>query len=68
MIMVLHSKDVLREDRATGDPFQGDRSNFLHPVLYYYHQFPSSFKGWRELYTSINADSLSVHYYYLNCL
>jgi hypothetical protein len=38
-------KDVLREDRAIGDPFQGDRSNFLHPVLYYYHQFPSAYRG-----------------------
>ena len=39
------SEDVLREDRAIGDPFQGDKSNFLHPVLYYYISFPSSFKG-----------------------
>ncbi|CAI8049527.1 FAD-dependent oxidoreductase domain-containing protein 2 [Geodia barretti] len=38
-------EDVLREDRAIGDPFQGDNSNFLHPVLYYYISFPSSFKG-----------------------
>jgi thioredoxin reductase len=41
-------KDVLREDRAIGDAFQGDRSNFLHPVLYYYKQFPSSYTGLRQ--------------------
>lgn len=30
-----YRKDVLREDRAIGDPIFGDVSNFLHPVLYY---------------------------------
>eukprot|EP00731_Ephydatia_muelleri_P029142 Em0020g786a len=29
-------KDVLREDRATGEPLKADKSNFLHPVIYYY--------------------------------
>ena len=35
------SKDVLREDRAIGDPLSGDESNFLHPVLYYYQDPPA---------------------------
>ena len=34
------SNDVLREDRVEGDPVRADRSNFLHPVLYYYSKPP----------------------------
>lgn len=40
-IVVISSKDTLREDRATGDPLEADKSNFLHPVLYYYRSPPS---------------------------
>lgn len=29
-------KDVLSEDRAIGDASSADKSNFLHPVFYYY--------------------------------
>ena len=43
------SKDVLREDRAIGDAFRGDQSNFLHPVIYYYKEFPSSYRGTRSM-------------------
>ena len=35
-------KDIFRESRATGEPSEGHTSNFLHPVLYYYKQLPSS--------------------------
>jgi hypothetical protein len=30
--------DVFRENRATGFPHQAHKSNFLHPVLYYYEK------------------------------
>ena len=33
---IVYSKDVLREDRAIGEPLKADKSNFLHPVIYYY--------------------------------
>jgi len=33
-----YSKDVLSEDRAIGDASSADKSNFLHPVLYYYKE------------------------------
>jgi hypothetical protein len=55
------SEDVLREDRAIGDPFQGDKSNFLHPVLYYYTSFPSSFKG-LSYTTSRNTEIMCQHF------
>jgi len=32
--------DTFREDRASGDPSEAFRSNFLHPVLYYYKRLP----------------------------
>ena len=35
-----HSNDVLHEDRAVGDPFEADKCNFLHPVVYYYSKPP----------------------------
>ena len=35
-------KDIFRETRATGEPVEGHKSNFLHPVLYYYKQLPTS--------------------------
>ena len=35
-----YSKDVLSEDRVAGDPIRADKSNFLHPVVYYYRQPP----------------------------
>ena len=28
--------DVFHEDRATGEPSEAHKSNFLHPVLYFY--------------------------------
>ena len=34
-------KDTFRPDRATGDPLEAHRSNFVHPVLYYYPAPPS---------------------------
>ncbi|KAK4291931.1 hypothetical protein Pmani_035265, partial [Petrolisthes manimaculis] len=34
-------KDTFRTDRATGDPLEAHRSNFLHPVLYYYRRLPT---------------------------
>ncbi|RUS76560.1 hypothetical protein EGW08_015668, partial [Elysia chlorotica] len=33
--------DTFREDRARGEPSEGDMSNFLHPVLYYYSTLPT---------------------------
>ncbi|XP_064406922.1 FAD-dependent oxidoreductase domain-containing protein 2-like [Halichondria panicea] len=38
--------DVLRENRVEGDPIRADRSNFLHPVLYYYSSPPPIGKKW----------------------
>ncbi|CAB3382387.1 Hypothetical predicted protein [Cloeon dipterum] len=35
------AKDTFRPDRATGDPQEAHRSNFLHPVLYFYRQPPT---------------------------
>ena len=35
---ITYSKDVLSEDRAIGDASSADKSNFLHPVLYYYSE------------------------------
>ena len=34
-------KDTFRPDRATGDPFEAHRSNFLHPVFYFYQHLPT---------------------------
>ncbi|KAF4519833.1 hypothetical protein B566_EDAN006847 [Ephemera danica] len=34
-------KDTFRPDRATGDPLEAHRSNFLHPVFYFYPRLPS---------------------------
>ena len=34
-------KDVFREARATGFANEAHRSNFLHPVLYYYTHLPT---------------------------
>lgn len=34
-------KDTFRVDRSTGDPLEAHRSNFLHPVLYYYKRLPT---------------------------
>ena len=42
MIDISSRKDVLREDRAEGDAVFAHRSNFLHPVLYYYKDPPQS--------------------------
>lgn len=39
-------KDTFRTDRATGDPLEAHRSNFLHPVLYYYKQLPTGRFVW----------------------
>uniref|UniRef100_T1JNK9 FAD-dependent oxidoreductase domain-containing protein 2 n=1 Tax=Strigamia maritima TaxID=126957 RepID=T1JNK9_STRMM len=34
-------KDTFRPDRATGDPLEAHRSNFLHPVFYFYTKLPT---------------------------
>ncbi|XP_069976996.1 FAD-dependent oxidoreductase domain-containing protein 2 [Penaeus vannamei] len=34
-------KDTFRVDRATGDPLEAHRSNFLHPVFYYFRRLPT---------------------------
>jgi len=34
-------KDTFRLTRATGEPSEASRSNFLHPVLYYYKHLPT---------------------------
>ena len=39
------SKDVLRVDRAIGDPEYADHSNFLHPVFYHYKEPPNPGTG-----------------------
>lgn len=39
-------KDTFRTDRATGDPLEAHRSNFLHPVLYYYQRLPTGRLIW----------------------
>lgn len=54
-----HSKDVLKEDRATGDPIEADISNFLHPVLYYYTRPPTTSK--RLLLPSSSPSLLYTH-------
>ena len=40
VVYIVCSNDVLREDRVTGDPISADKSNFLHPVIYYYRHPP----------------------------
>lgn len=34
-------KDTFRTDRAIGNPVEAHRSNFLHPVLYYFKRLPT---------------------------
>ena len=34
-------KDTFRLDRATGEPVEAHKSNFLHPVFYYYKTLPT---------------------------
>ncbi|XP_050391340.2 FAD-dependent oxidoreductase domain-containing protein 2 [Patella vulgata] len=34
--------DIFRTDRATGEPSEAHKSNFLHPVLYYYKDIPTA--------------------------
>lgn len=34
-------KDIFRGNRATGEPSEAHKSNFLHPVFYYYQQPPT---------------------------
>ena len=34
-------KDTFRSDRATGDPLEAHKSNFLHPVFYFYKKLPT---------------------------
>lgn len=34
-------KDIFRIDRAVGEPREAHKSNFLHPVLYYYTRLPT---------------------------
>lgn len=34
-------KDVFMESRSTANPHQAHKSNFLHPVLYYYKELPT---------------------------
>ncbi|KAB7503853.1 FAD-dependent oxidoreductase domain-containing protein 2 [Armadillidium nasatum] len=44
-------KDTFRPDRATGDPLEAHRSNFLHPVLYFYEDLPKEsdlFTNWNK--------------------
>ncbi|WAQ97521.1 FXRD2-like protein [Mya arenaria] len=33
--------DIFRLDRATGDPSDAHKSNFLHPAFYYYEKLPT---------------------------
>ena len=48
-LVVYYSKDVLSEDRAIGDAASADKSNFLHPVLYYYKEpIESMFIRWYQ--------------------
>ena len=35
-------KDIFRDDRAVGRGSEAHRSNFLHPVFYYYDKLPTS--------------------------
>ncbi|XP_045607554.2 FAD-dependent oxidoreductase domain-containing protein 2 isoform X2 [Procambarus clarkii] len=45
-------KDTFRADRATGDPLEAHRSNFLHPVFYYYRKLPTEsdmMKKWGKM-------------------
>lgn len=39
-------KDTFRVDRATGDPLEAHRSNFLHPVFYYFRRLPTGTGVW----------------------
>ncbi|XP_071548276.1 FAD-dependent oxidoreductase domain-containing protein 2-like isoform X2 [Panulirus ornatus] len=41
-------KDTFRADRATGDPLDAHRSNFLHPVFYYYRKLPTEAEMMRK--------------------
>ena len=34
-------KDVFRLDRAVGDPDDAHKSNFFHPIFYYYETLPT---------------------------
>ena len=47
-VCITYSKDVLSEDRAIGDASSADKSNFLHPVLYYYGE-PINGRLWQQL-------------------
>ena len=64
------SNDVLREDRVTGDPIEADKSNFLHPVVYYYRQppgkksmscFPGSLIPRPLLFSMLHSPGISMH-------
>ncbi|KAJ7382594.1 FAD-dependent oxidoreductase domain-containing protein 2 [Desmophyllum pertusum] len=35
-------KDTFKSDRATGEPAEAHKSNFLHPVLYFYKEPPTA--------------------------
>ena len=34
-------KDIFFTSRATGEPAEAHKSNFLHPVFYYYSRLPT---------------------------
>lgn len=40
------SEDIFREDRAATEPRYAHLSNFLHPVLYFYHVPPSKSRSY----------------------
>lgn len=42
ILMKLIDKDVFRLDRVTSDPDEAHKSNFLHPVFYYFEELPES--------------------------
>lgn len=35
-------KDTFKSDRATGEPGEAHKSNFLHPVIYFYKEPPTA--------------------------
>ena len=39
--------DIFRHNRATEDPSRAHKSNFLHPLLYYYERLPSGKRRFR---------------------
>ena len=59
-------KDVFRLDRAVGEARRAHRSNFLHPLFYYYEKLPTGIRISRQdhPHLSLNLSNLNQKTYY----